>query len=131
MCDVNGQFKLCTCSEKIDKTKPYWVLNKGTPKNKDNDILIEGTLIYSEDEINREITEDILLQDLNSKNIFDFDYHPLKNDILKLYDGKYTYHFIYSKVESISEWEIFDKGPFSNNKFKLRQKKKGFIKKII
>lgn len=26
MCDVNGQFKLCTCSEKIDKTKPYWVL---------------------------------------------------------------------------------------------------------
>ena len=26
MCDVNGQFKLCTCSEKIDKKKPYWVL---------------------------------------------------------------------------------------------------------
>ena len=26
MCDVNSQFKLCTCSEKIDKKKPYWVL---------------------------------------------------------------------------------------------------------
>jgi len=38
MCDVNGQFKLCTCSDKIDKTKPYWVLNKGTLKNKNTDL---------------------------------------------------------------------------------------------
>ena len=26
MCDVNGKFKLCTYSEKVDKKKPYWVL---------------------------------------------------------------------------------------------------------
>ena len=70
-----------------------------------------------------------MLQDLNSKNIFDFDYKPSENDILKLYDGRYHYHFIYSKLETDSKWKIFDKGPFSDEKhlFKLRQKKKGFI----
>ena len=130
MCEIFKEYKLCTCSDKIDKTKPYWVLNKGALKNKEKDVFIEGTLIYSKDEINKELKEEKLLEDLNSKNIFDFDYHPLKNDILKMFDGKYTYHFIYSKVESISEWKILDKGPFSNNKFKLRQKCKGFIENL-
>jgi len=32
MCEIFKEYKLCTCSDKIDKTKPYWVLNKGTPK---------------------------------------------------------------------------------------------------
>ena len=26
MYDINGQFKVCTCSEKVDKKKPRWVL---------------------------------------------------------------------------------------------------------
>lgn len=30
MCDVNGQFKLCTCSEKVDKKKPHWLLKTHT-----------------------------------------------------------------------------------------------------
>ena len=34
MCDLNGPFKLCTCSGKIDKKKPYWVLKT----NKENEI---------------------------------------------------------------------------------------------
>ncbi len=73
----------------------------------------------------REITEERLLVDLNSKNIFDFDYRPSGNDILKLFDGKFNYYFIHSN----NEWRIFDKSPFSDEKhlFKLRQKKKGFI----
>ena len=32
MCEVFHEYKLCTCSNKIDKSKPYWVLNKGIPK---------------------------------------------------------------------------------------------------
>ena len=125
MCEVFQEYKLCTCSDKIDKSKPYWVLNKGIPKKDERGFSILGILIYSEEEILREITEDRLLLDLNSKNIFDFDYRPTENDILKLFDGKLNYHFIYSN----NEWRIFDKSPFSNEKhlFKLRQKKKGFI----
>ena len=34
MCDVNGQFKLCTCSEKIDKKKPYWVLKSNRTRRR-------------------------------------------------------------------------------------------------
>ena len=125
MCEVFQEYKLCTCSDKIDKSKPYWVLNKGIPKRDGRGFSILGTLIYSEEEILREITEDRLLLDLNSKNIFDFDYRPTENDILKLFDGKFNYHFIYSN----DKWRIFDKSPFSDEKhlFKLRQKKKGFI----
>ena len=26
MCEIFKEYKLCTCSEKIDKKKPYWVL---------------------------------------------------------------------------------------------------------
>ena len=88
MCEVFQEYKLCTCSDKIDKKKPYWVLNKGLPKKDERETSILGTLIYSEDEILKEITEERLLQDLNSKNIFDFDYKPSENDILKLYDGR-------------------------------------------
>ena len=39
MCDVNGPFKLCTCSEKIDKKKPYWVLKSNREDNIDNMVL--------------------------------------------------------------------------------------------
>ena len=129
MCDVNGKFKLCTCSEKIDKKKPYWVLNKGVPKKDERETSILGTLIYSEDEILKEISEERLLQDLNSKNIFDFDYKPSENDILKLYDGNYNYYFIFSKIKNHSKWKVLETGPFSDEKhlFKLHQKMKGFI----
>ena len=26
MCDLNGPFRLCTCSDDIDYTKPHWIL---------------------------------------------------------------------------------------------------------
>ena len=125
MCEVFQEYELCTCSDKIDKSKPYWILNKGIPKKDERGLSILGTLIYTEEEILREITEDRLLFDINSKNIFDFDYHPSENDVLKLFDGKFNYHFINSN----NKWRVFDMSPFSNEKhlFKLRQKKKGFI----
>ena len=39
MCDVNGPFKLCTCSEKIDKKKPYWVLKSNREDNEEHMVL--------------------------------------------------------------------------------------------
>jgi hypothetical protein len=26
MCDLNGPFRLCTCSDELDYTKPHWIL---------------------------------------------------------------------------------------------------------
>ena len=31
MCDNIGEFKLCTCSDKTDKKKPYWEVDKVQP----------------------------------------------------------------------------------------------------
>ena len=39
MCHLNGSFKLCTSSEKIDKKKPYWVLKSNREDNIDNMVL--------------------------------------------------------------------------------------------
>ena len=32
MCDLNGPFKLCTCSSEIDRSKPHWVLYRNVVK---------------------------------------------------------------------------------------------------
>ena len=39
MCDVNGPFKLCTCSEKMDKKEPYWVLRTNRLEGDNIDVL--------------------------------------------------------------------------------------------
>ena len=26
MCDLNGPFRLCTCSNQVDYSKPHWIL---------------------------------------------------------------------------------------------------------
>jgi hypothetical protein len=28
MCNINGPFKLCTCADKVDRTKPHWILHR-------------------------------------------------------------------------------------------------------
>ena len=133
MCEVSKDYKLCTCSTKVDKTKPYWILNKGIQKPDDPErISILGTMVGpDEDNSLRYVNEDRLLEDLNSKNIFDFDYQPVSFDILKIYDGKFIYQFIYDRDEFENKWtwRPFDSGPFSDDRklFKMRWKKKGFI----
>ena len=76
MCDLNGPFKFCTCSGKIDKTKPYWVLNKSSRKEDlpESDIIVMGTFIRGEDEDEIGINPEVILIKLNSENIFDFKY---------------------------------------------------------
>tara|TARA_Y100001935_G_C17091694_1_gene401488 strand:- start:134 stop:370 length:237 start_codon:yes stop_codon:yes gene_type:complete len=45
MCKI-GEFKLCTCSDKIDKSKPHWILEK-LSVNKDEIDEVAFTLIYT------------------------------------------------------------------------------------
>ena len=82
MCDVNGPFKLCTCSEKIDKKKPYWVLKSNREDDEDHMVLgmfSEPNIIFTP------IVRRNILTRLNSvKSIFDFDYKPKERDLLKL-----------------------------------------------
>ena len=41
MCDLNGPFRLCTCSSDIDYTKPHWILKmNGTNGSKETMVTI-------------------------------------------------------------------------------------------
>ena len=128
MCKDLKEYKLCTCSDKIDKKKPYWILNKAIPTNYPESPDVMGSLIPPGDGYIP--TRGNLLIDLNSKNIFDFDYQPLENDVLKVFDGEFTYEFIYLKNQSNYEWDHFEYSTGFNNdkdRYSLLQKKKGFI----
>ena len=122
MCDVNGPFKLCTCSEKIDKKKPYWVLKS----NREDD---KGHLVIGQFSQPNFLFTPILrrniLRRLNSvKSIFDFEYIPQEKDLLKLcgeYDEYYC-EFINGKWRWLENFDYIGK---EDGKFK--NKSKGYI----
>jgi len=122
MCDVNGPFKLCTCSEKIDKNKPYWVLKSNREDNPDT--MIVG-LFSQPNVLFTPIIRRNILSRLNSvKSIFDFKYTPQEFDLLKL-SGEYDdYYCEYSN----GKWrwlEVFEYVGIEDCKFKY--KTKGYI----
>ena len=90
MCDVNGPFKLCTCSEKIDKKKPYWVLKSNRKDEEETDVL---GMFSQPNPLFTPILRKNILRRLNSvKSIFDFEYNPEERDLLKLY-GEYDEYY--------------------------------------
>ena len=123
MCDVNGKFKLCTCSEKIDKNKPYWVLKSN--RQEGEDIGVKG--MFSEpNPIFTPILRRNILKRLNSvKSIFDFEYIPREKDLLKLCGefDEYYCEFINGKWRWIVNFDYIGK---DDSKFK--NKSKGYIK---
>ena len=126
MCNNLKEYKLCTCADNIDKTKPYWILYKAITNNSEFIIPeVTGELIIMPD---FEITKQKLLLDLNSKNIFDFNHQPLENDILKIVNVNDTYYFLYEKNKLNYMWISIQDG-FNRDleKFSLFRKKIGFI----
>ena len=82
MCDLNGPFRLCTCSSEIDYTKPHWILRMNSVNNGEDIMVIIGimTPINLIDKIERRK----ILRRLNTVNVFDFKYNPSENDQLEL-----------------------------------------------
>lgn len=122
MCDVNGPFKLCTCSEKIDKKKPYWVLKQN--KLNEEDIVVVG-LFSQPNPLFTPILKKNILYRLNSvKSIFDFEYTPKEKDLLKLCGefDEYYCEFINGKWTWLENFDYMgkDEGKFKN-------KSKGYI----
>ena len=122
MCDVNGPFKLCTCSEKIDENKPYWELKSNREGNPDQ--MVVG-LFSQPNVLFTPFVRRNILRRLNSvKSIFDFKYTPQENDLLWLhgeYDGYYCEY-------SNGKWrwlENFEHTSKDDGKFK--NKTKGYI----
>ena len=104
MCDLNGPFRLCTCSEDIDYSKPHWILRMNNSSEGEDMMVTIGMMIPSNliDKIERRK----ILRRLNTINIFDFDYSPSENDQLELnYDEDYGYKFTFKKGKwVVEEW---------------------------
>ena len=98
MCNIIGEFKLCTCGKKIDKSKPYWVIER---------LLVDENEIYPvfigihAGEYLKNI--DSILDKLNNGNPFDFEYNPESNDILELNFEEAVFNLIYRN----GRWEDF------------------------
>lgn len=122
MCDVNGQFKLCTCSEKVDKSKPYWVLKS----NRHDEV--EHCVVGQFSQPNPLFTPILrknILRRLNSvKSIFDFDYTPKERDLLKLC-GEYDEYYCEFKE---GKWRWLENFEYLGKKRgKYINKQKGYI----
>ena len=122
MCDVNGQFKLCTCSEKVDKKKPYWVLKSNREDNEEQCIVgqfSQPNVLFTP------IVRRNILRRLNTiKSIFDFDYTPTERDLLKL-SGEYDEYYCEFKGGKWIWLENFTYLEKKNGEY--RNKIKGYI----
>jgi hypothetical protein len=113
MCDNIGEFKLCTCSDKIDKKKPYWKLEKfNSNKNEIQHVIIGTYTFYFFENIK------FVLDQLNNNSPFDFDYTPNQKDMLTLNFKELSFNLIYTN----GKWR-----DFSENYPGLKRDQKDFI----
>lgn len=95
MCDINSEFRLCTCNtEIIDYDKPYWTL-----KREDQSFMAIGEFRTY---YHRKIKCEKILELLNRENRFDFDPELQENDYLYLCFEEQAFHFTYAS----GRWEV-------------------------
>ncbi len=71
MCEISKTLKLCTCSDKIDKSKPYWRLARKTVKQADIEVIMgEYMPSYSFSDVGFVQTGEWLLSLLNDRWCF-------------------------------------------------------------
>ena len=104
MCDLNGPFRLCTCSSDIDRSEPHWVLHMNSTNEGEDMMIIIGMMTPMNliDKIERRK----ILRRLNTINVFDFAYVPNENDQLELnYKEDDGYKFTFKNGKWIlEEW---------------------------
>ena len=124
MCDLNGPFRLCTCSDDVDYTKPHWILRMNSI-NDDVETMVTIGIMTSINLIDK-IERRKILRRLNTVNVFDFEYAPSENDQLELNYGEddgYTFNFKKGKW-TLEEWY----GEYSE--FEYNNQKEGVIDSI-
>lgn len=104
MCDLNGPFRLCSCSSDVDYTKPHWILRINSNNERVDASVMIGVMtpLNLIDKIERRK----ILRRLNTINVFDFEYLPSENDQLELnYEEEDGYKFIFKKNKWVlEEW---------------------------
>jgi len=92
MCELDSNLKLCTCSEKIDTNQPHWRLYRKTIIQPTQDFHVVGMIINP---IDSSLSAFDLLEQLNLRNCFDFDYQPLDDDKLVVKLTSEKLEFVY------------------------------------
>ena len=124
MCDLNGPFRLCSCSDNIDYTKPHWILRMNSVNN-DVETMVTIGMMMPLNLINK-IERRKILRRLNTVNVFDFKYAPSENDQLKLNleeDDGYTFNFKKGK------W-VFEEWYGERQEFEYKNQKEGIIESL-
>jgi len=124
MCDLNGPFRLCSCSDNIDYTKPHWILRMNSVNN-DVETMVTIGMMMPLNLINKTERRKILRR-LNTVNVFDFKYAPSENDQLKLNleeDDGYTFNFKKGK------W-VFEEWYGEHQEFEYKNQKEGIIESL-
>jgi hypothetical protein len=124
MCDLNGPFRLCTCSSEIDYTKPHWILRMNSVNNGE-EIMVTIGMMIPPNLINK-IERRKVLRRLNTVNVFDFEYSPSENDQLELNleeDDGYTFNFKKGK------W-VFEEWYGEHQEFEYKNQKEGIIESL-
>lgn len=83
MCDLDKEFKLCTCAgEKLEIDDIDWILYRV-----DNSLPIlhrKGKVKIQEYTNKEEKTKDKIVEELNDRNCFDFDFEPRTDDFIRM-----------------------------------------------
>lgn len=98
MCQINENLTLCTCSEKIDTKQPHWRLYRKTIIQPVHDFDIVGMMI---EPIGLSLNSSILLEQLNLRNCFNFDYQPLDEDRLVIKLTSEKLEFVYDGEDKL------------------------------
>ena len=124
MCDLNGPFRLCTCSNQVDYSKPHWILRINSTNDGEETMVTIGIMMQLNliDKIERRK----ILRRLNTINVFDFEYTPSENDQLELNleeDDGYTFNFKKGK------W-VFEEWYGEHQEFEYKNQKEGIIESL-
>jgi len=134
MCKELDTIKFCSCSENIDLNKNkndsnyIWILDRVIDLDRSG---LMGMTMLPTDQLDDLIPE-FIVQELNSKNLFDFEYEPKENDRLRIerIDRSKTRENEYLFGEYLDfhffngQWLIGGVSPFM---YKLENYKKGKI----
>ncbi len=83
MCDGVERLKLCTCTAEIGEGRPHWELSRLSlvQPSAEEDGTVEhvlSTVVFKDPSLSSQM----FLEIINSRDCFDFNYHPLPGDLL-------------------------------------------------
>lgn len=117
MCKTNSEIHFCTCASiskkqlpirndrevdkaEYEKTHYIWTLYKYLGEK---DSLMMGDMILPVESLDEELTSEYILNQLNSKNRFDFQYAPSEGDNLQI-----RKEYVYKSIKRIPRQDLYD-----------------------